>query len=407
MIILKNVRIIKDNNLVKTNIQIEDDKITLINEIICVKDKDAKIIDCKNMLAIPGAIDVHVHFREPGFEYKETIKTGSMASAKGGYTVVMPMANLNPVPDNLEALKMEQDIIDKDAVIKCYPYMSLSKGQKDLELADIDLMHDKVIAISDDGHGVNNLELLKEAMIKAKKYNLVISSHSETEKTAKVPEGEYEAVQREALLAQEIGCKYHFCHVSTEQSVEAVREAKKKGFTNITCEVAPHHLIFDESYATTPNYKMAPPLRSRHDVEMVRQGLIDGTIDVVATDHAPHSDEEKSREYNKCPNGIIGIENALPIIYTEFVKTNLISYERFLDLFVRNAQKIFNIPKYGIYEGSKANIALLDIDNPHTYTKEEILSKSHNSPYVGTTYYGYNHLTIYEGKIVYEDLNND
>lgn len=401
MILLKNGRIIENNKLIKKDILLDDKILKIEDNINC----DCEIIDLKGYLVMPGAVDVHVHFREPGFEKKETIKTGTMAAAKGGFTTVMPMPNLNPYPDSLENLNVELDIIKKDAIVDCYPYGTVTVGEKDLLPSKIDEMHKYVKAITDDGVGVNNLELLESQMLLAKKYNLVIASHAETKEGKYAPEGEYVAVRREIELAKKTGCKYHFCHMSTRESFEAIRKAQKEGYTNITCEVAPHHLVLNEEMINNnPNFKMNPPLRSEDNRKATCEALLDGTASMVASDHAPHTEEEKSRHYNECPNGILGLETMIPIIYTNFVKNGLIGYDRFLDILVNNPNKVFDLPKRSLKEGEVSDIIALDIDNPHTYTQDEIVSKGKNSPYIGNTYYGFNKLTIKNGKIIYNNI---
>ena len=312
------------------------------------------------------------------------------------------MPNLKPVPDNLEALNVQLDIINKDAIVNVYPYGAVTVNQNDEALANIDEIHSYVKAITDDGFGVNNIEVLKEAMRLAKKYDLVIASHAEDSVYKYAPEGEYVAVRREIELAKEIGCKYHFCHMSTYESFEAIRNAQKEGYTNITCEVAPHHLVLNETMIKNPNWKMNPPLRSEKNRLATVEALLDGTACMVASDHAPHTKEEKSREYNKCPNGIIGLETMMPIIYTEFVRTGKISLNRFLDIMVYNPSKVFNLPLNDLKVGCIADIAVLDIENPHTYTEDEILSKGVNSPFIGNTYYGFTKYTLVNGKIAYK-----
>ena len=399
MILLKNGSIVLNNKLVKKDILIDNDLIIKIDDSI--DNNNYEVLDCKNTLVMPGAIDVHVHLREPGFENKETILKGTKAAAKGGFSVVMSMPNLKPCPHNVDNLMKQEEIIKRDAVINVYPYASVSVNEEDKELSDIDLLSDKVYALSDDGRGVNNIELLEKAMKLAKKYNLIIASHAEDSVYKYAPAGEYVAVRREIELAKKVGCKYHFCHMSTKESFEAIREAKKNGYNNITCEVAPHHLVLNETMIKNTNYKMNPPLRSEENRLETIKALLDGTVDVLASDHAPHTKEEKNREYDKAPNGIIGIETMIPIIYTNFVRNNLISLDRFLDLLVYNPMRIFNLPKYGLYEGSVANVIAIDITNPHTYSEDEILSKSKNSPFIGQTYYGFTKYNIFNGKIVY------
>lgn len=402
MILIKNGRVIDNNTLVKKDILIDNDVIIDINNHI---DCDCDIIDAKNNLVIPGGIDVHVHFREPGFTHKETIKTGTKSAAKGGITTVMPMPNLNPVPDNLEHLEKELEIIKRDAIVNCYPYASVTINEEDKVISDIDSFYSKVLAITDDGRGVNNLDILEDACRLAKKYNLVIASHAEDNVYKYAPQGEYIAVRREIEIAKRVGCKYHFCHMSTKESFEAIRLAQKEGYP-ITCEVAPHHLILNEDMIKDANWKMNPPLRSEENRIETIKALLDGTACMVASDHAPHSEEEKSKEYDKCPNGIIGLETMIPIIITHFVKKGLISWDRFLDLLVNNPIKVFNLPKRKLSVGYKADIAIIDIDNKRKYTKEEILSKGKNSPFIGMEFYGFTICTLVNGKVVYSRKEN-
>lgn len=399
MLLIKNGKIIENNQLVSKDILVDNDKIIKVKDNI--DSCGIEVIDASGCLVIPGGVDVHVHLREPGFEKKETIKTGSLAAAKGGITTVLSMPNLNPCPDDIESLKLQLDIIKKDACVNVYPYGNVTVNEQDKSLADIEEYHHLVKAISDDGRGVNNLEILRQAMILAKKYDLVIASHAEDNYYKLLPEGEYVAVRREIELAKEIGCKYHFCHLSTKESFDAIRKAHLEGYTNITCEVTPHHLVLNETMIKDANFKMNPPLRSKLNQEETIKALLDGTACMVASDHAPHTEEEKSQEYDLCPNGIIGIETMIPIIYTTFVRTNLISLNKFLDIIVYNPIKVFNLPKRRLESNMVADIAILDIENPHQYVKEEILSLGKNSPYIGNSYYGFPKYTICNGEIVY------
>lgn len=395
--IIKNGFIVKNNELVKQDILIENGIISQISDVIDGND----IIDAKDCLIIPGACDVHVHLREPGYTYKETIKTGTLSAAKGGVTTILSMPNLNPCPHNLENLKIQQEIINKDALVNTYPYASVSKNEKGEELADLENLVKNVYAISDDGVGVNNIEILKQAMKIAKKYNIVMASHAEDLIDSKLPQGEYVAVQREIEFAKEIGCKYHFCHLSTKESFDAIRKAKEEGYTNITCEVSPHHLILDETMIKDGNYKMNPPLRSVENKLETIKALLDGTATMIASDHAPHSEKEKSQAYDLCPNGIIGLETMIPIIYTYFIDTKLATYDDFLNWLVYKPREIFNLPKRKIEVGFIADLAILDIKNARKYTKEEIKSLGKNSPYIGMEFKGFNKYTLVNGIIVW------
>ena len=399
MILIKNGNIVINNQLIKKDILIENNIIKQIEDHI---EYDCEELDASNCLVMPGAVDVHVHLREPGFEYKETINSGTLSSAKGGVTSIMSMPNLNPCPDSFEHLKVQLDIIKKDACVNVYPFGSVSVNEEDQFLSDIDGMKDHIFGLSDDGRGVNNLELLEEAMKKAKEYNLTIASHAEDNFYKYDRLGEVTAVLREIELAKKIGCKYHFCHMSVKESFDAIRCAQKEGFTNITCEVSPHHLMLSEKDIKNANFKMNPPLRLEIDRLATIEALLDGTACMVASDHAPHSKDEKSKEYDKCPNGIIGLETMIPIIYTHFVKTNLISLNKFLDILVYNPIKVFNLPKRDLKVGEVADIAVLDIENEREYKETEILSKGVNSPFIGNKYYGFAKYTIVNGKIVYK-----
>ena len=394
MILIKNGSIILNNALVKKDILIDNSLIVKIEDEIY---SDCEIIDASDCLVMPGAVDVHVHLREPGFESKETVKTGTLSSAKGGVTTILAMPNLKPCPDCLENLNKELEIIKRDALVNVYPFGSVTVNEADQELSDIESFHDLVCAISDDGRGVNNLELLERAMHLAKKYDLVIASHAEDNYYKYSREGEYVAVLREIELAKKVGCKYHFCHMSVKESFDAIRKAQEEGYTNITCEVSPHHLVLNDSMIRNANFKMNPPLRPESDRLETIKALLDGTACMIASDHAPHTED-----YDKCPNGIIGLETMIPIVYTEFVMTGLISFDRFLDLLVYNPIKVFNLPKRSMEVNSVADIAIIDIKNKREYKKEEILSKGKNSPFVGKSYYGFTKYTLVNGKIVYK-----
>lgn len=395
--LLKNGRIRINDTLVKKDILIEGSKIVQIEDHIA-----GEGINLNNAYICPGLTDLHVHFREPGNSDKETIKTGSLASAKGGYTTVFLMPNLNPCPDSEEHLKVEEDIIKKDSIIRSIPYCSVSVNEKGLELSDIEKLRNHTKYFSDDGVGINNIELLDKALNLIKKYDLFIASHAEDNVYKTLPEGEFLAVKREIEEVKKYDCAYHFCHMSTKESFEYIKKAQEEGYS-ITCEVTPHHLFLNENMIKgNPNYKMNPPLRSEEDRLATLNALLSGVANIVSTDHAPHTKEEKERPYDKAPNGIIGIETSAPLVYTNLVKTGLISFERFEDIMSNNALKLARLKVNEISVGSVANLCVLDIDHEHTYTEEEILSKGHNCPYIGMKLYGFNILTIYQGNIVYK-----
>ena len=356
---------------------------------------------------LPGFCDVHVHFREPGFSYK-----GSLAAAHGGYTAVCTMPNLDPVSDSPEHLKMQQDIIDRDAVINVYPYAAITVGQKGAALADLDGMADKCIAFSDDGHGVQSDDMMREAMFHAKDLGKIITAHCEVNSLLKggyihdgdyakanghrgiCSESEWRQIERDIKLADETGCAYHVCHISTKESVELIRDAKKSG-VDVTCETAPHYLLLDDSMLKEDGkWKMNPPLRSAKDREALLDGLTDGTIDCIATDHAPHSAEEKSRGLEKSAFGIVGIETAFPLVYTYLVVPGIITMEQLEQLLVYNPRRRFGIPLGNDY-------SVWDLSEEWNIEGEEMLSMGKATPFEGWHVMGRNYLTVCDGKVAY------
>ena len=397
--LLKNGLILIGDNLEKRDITIDDNGI--ITAIAPSLEGDSQI-DLRGLWVMPYAVDVHVHLREPGYEYKETILSGTTAAAKGGVGTIMPMPNLNPCPDSVEHLKVQTDIIERDAVVNCYPFASVTVSEMGKEMSDLASLAPLVKAFTDDGKGVNDLDILERAMVIAKENDKVIASHAEAENLGTSREAEIVAVNRETELAKKIGVKYHFCHISTKEAYEKVRQAKKEGY-DITVEACPHHLLLCDEDIVDGNTKMNPPLRPRSDMEATVEALLDGTIDMLATDHAPHAKHEKG-EYAKSLNGIIGLETFLPSIYTHFVKTGCISKARFIELVSTSPAKRFGLPVPTLKVGEKANLCALDIDTLHKYTEDEILSLSKNSPFIGYEFYGFNKLTIVNGKIKYIQL---
>lgn len=398
MITIKNGYILENDKLVQRDLHIADDVIIKVGENLEIL---GEIVDANGGFIMPGATDVHVHMREPGYSHKETIHTASLGALKGGVTTCLAMPNLNPCPDSLENLKVELEIIERDGLVNIYPYGAVTVAQKGIDLADINSFKDKVCAITDDGVGVNNIDLLVKAMKFAKEHNMVIASHAEDTINGKLPEGEYKAVIREIELAKEIGCKYHFCHMSTKESFEAIKQAQDEGYP-ITCEVAPHHLILNETMIKNANWKMNPPLRSEENRLETVKALLDGVACMIASDHAPHSEEEKSKEYDKCPNGILGLETMLPIVYTHFIKTGMASLNDFVNWFVNNPNRIFNLGERKLEVGYPADLTILDLNNKREYKKEEIVSLSKNSPYIGMEFYGFPILTIVGGKVLFK-----
>lgn len=364
-------------------------------------------------IIVPGLCDVHVHFREPGFSYKETIASGSAAAAHGGYTAVCTMPNLDPVPDSAEHLKVQLDAIERGAAIKVLPYGAITVGEKGEELADMESIADKVCAFSDDGRGLQNGEMMKKAMTAAKKLNKIIAAHCEDNSLlfgGYIHDGEYakahghrgissaseyRQIERDLRLAEETGCAYHVCHISTKESVELIRQAKARG-VDVTCETAPHYLVLcDEDIEEDGRFKMNPPLRSREDKQALIEGIKDGTIDMIATDHAPHSAEEKGRGLEKSLMGVVGLETAFPILYTELVQKNIITLNRLIELMSFKPKE-----RFGIDTGN--DFAVFDISKSYKTDPEDFLSMGRATPFAGREVFGRCLLTVHDGKAVYK-----
>ncbi len=367
----------------------------------------------KKYIIVPGLCDVHVHFREPGFSYKETIAFGSAAAAHGGYTAVCTMPNLDPVPDSAEHLQVQLDAIKRGAAIKVLPYGAITVGEKGEKLADMEAMSDKVCAFSDDGKGVQNDEMMREAMAKAKRLGKIIAAHCEDNSLlfggyihdgeyARMhghrgisSESEYKQIERDLRLAEETGCAYHVCHISTKESVELIRQAKAHG-VNVTCETAPHYLVLcDEDMQEDGRFKMNPPLRSREDKKALIEGIKDGTIDMIATDHAPHSTEEKGRGLEKSLMGIVGLETAFPVLYTELVTKNIITLDRLVELMSFKPKERFGID-------TNNDFAVFDISEAYKIDPKDFLSMGRATPFAGREVFGRCLLTVHNGKVVYK-----
>jgi len=358
---------------------------------------DTISVDGSSLFVFPGFADVHVHFREPGFSYKETILSGSRAAAHGGFTAVCTMPNLNPVPDNLEALKLQLGIIERDAVIDVHPFGSITRGENGRELSDIEAMAPYVCGYSDDGRGVDDAGLMKEAMQRAKALGKVVAAHCEDGTAPKdSPEAEWREIERDIRLASETGVKYHVCHISTKESVSLIRDAKKSG-VDITAETAPHYLTLTDKTRSddTGRFQMNPPLREEADRLALIEGVLDGTVDMIATDHAPHSEEEKSRGFGRCLNGIVGLETSFPVMYTHFVKTGLLPLERLIAMMSENPARRFDIPirGYTVYR----------LDEEYSVNSDAFLSMGKSSPFTGTRLYGKCLATVRDGHAVYLD----
>lgn len=367
----------------------------------------------KKYIIVPGLCDVHVHFREPGFSYKETIASGSAAAAHGGYTAVCTMPNLDPVPDSAEHLQVQLDAIERGAAIKVLPYGAITVGEKGEKLADMEAMSDKVCAFSDDGKGVQNDEMMREAMTAAKRLGKIIAAHCEDNSLlfgGYIHDGEYarmhghrgissaseyKQIERDLRLAEETGCAYHVCHISTKESVELIRQAKARG-VDVTCETAPHYLVLcDEDMQEDGRFKMNPPLRSREDKQALIEGIKDGTIDMIATDHAPHSAEEKGRGLEKSLMGVVGLETAFPVLYTELVMKNIITLDRLVELMSFKPKERFRID-------TENDFAVFDISEAYKIDPENFLSMGRATPFAGREVFGRCLLTVHNEKVVYK-----
>ena len=362
---------------------------------------------------LPGFCDVHVHFREPGFSYKETISTGSAAAARGGYTAVCTMPNLNPVPDCAAALRQQLELIEDQACIHVYPYGAITRGQQGEVLADLADMAPDAVGFSDDGRGVQSEDLMRLAMLQAKALGKIIVAHCEDNALLRggyIHDGAYAAahghrgicsesewgpIQRDLELVRQTGCAYHVCHISTKESVELIRQAKAQGL-NVTCETGPHYLTMDDSMLREDGrFKMNPPLRDKTDREALIRGIQDGTIDMIATDHAPHSAEEKSRGLEKSAFGVVGIETAFPILYTCLVRENIIPMERLMELLVTAPRRRFGLPL-------GADFSVWDLNARGTVDPKDFLSMGRATPFEGWQIYGKCLATFCDGKLVYK-----
>ena len=366
-----------------------------------------------DIVILPGFCDVHVHFREPGFSYKETMETGALASAHGGYTDVCTMPNLSPVPDSREHLEEQLSLIREKACIRVHPYGAITVGEKGEQLVDMASLSENVCGFSDDGRGVQSDEMMRRAMLEAKRLGKIIAAHCEVNDLLRggyihdgvyaashghrgiCSESEWAQIKRDLELVKETGCKYHVCHISTKESVELIRQAKKQGL-DVACETGPHYLVLcDEDLQEDGRFKMNPPLRSREDQEALIEGLLDGTIDMIATDHAPHSAEEKGRGLEKSLMGVVGIETAFAVMYTHFVKKGIITLEKLVQLMCVNPRERFGLP-------FKNDFTVFDVSRAQKTDPETFLSMGRATPFAGMELYGECILTVCDGKAVYQ-----
>ncbi len=380
---------------------------------------DCSVIDADGLTVIPGLVDVHVHLREPGFSYKETIAAGTAAAAAGGFTTVCPMPNLNPAPDSPENLERQLEIIRRDAKIETIPYATITRSRLGAELVDYEALAPFVAGFSDDGSGVQDEEVMRKAMRQIAKTGKILAAHCEVNSLLRggyIHDGEYARahghrgicsesewgeIERDIRLAGETGCRLHICHISTAESVDLIRRAKERG-VRVTCETAPHYLAFcDEDMREEGRFKMNPPIRSRRDMEALREGAADGTIDVIATDHAPHSAEEKSKGLEKSAMGVVGLETSLAAVYTHMVRPGHISFPRMLEMMALEPRKLFGF-KGGLVPGNRADLAIVDFDRVVKVDSTSFLSKGKSTPFDGTTLFGKVMMTIAGGKTVYK-----
>ena len=417
--LLKNARVFMDGALHLADVFIRDGRIISISQGLEAP-ASAVSIDLHNAAVFPGFVDVHVHLREPGFSYKETIRTGTLAAARGGFAHVCPMPNLNPVPDSREHLEEQLEIIRRDAVVHVHPYGAITRGEKGETLADLEAMAPDTAGFSDDGRGVQSPELMRSAMAEAKRLNKIIAAHCEDNSLLRggyihdgayarehghrgiCSESEWGQIARDLELAAETGVKYHVCHVSAKESVQVIREAKARG-VDVTCEVGPHYLVYcDEDLQEDGRFKMNPPLRSREDRAALIQGVQDGTIDMIATDHAPHSAEEKGRGLEKSAMGVVGLETSFAACYTHLVRPGIISLEKLVDLMHGAPKRRFGFGTE-LAEGQPADLTVFDLDAKYTVDPETFQTMGRATPFAGCRLFGRCRMTMVGGEIVWQE----
>ena len=418
-LLLKNGTVVAEGVSRKVDVLVVDDKIAAIGEALCA-DEQTEVFDAEGCIVTYGLADVHVHLREPGYSAKETITTGTRAAARGGVTTVCSMPNLQPAPDAPETIAVEQQMIDEQAVIEVLPFATISKGRERRELADIEALRPLSVGYSDDGNGIQTEELMRKAMQRIAAVDGIIAAHCEDDSllhAGYIHDGEYarthghkgicsesewKPIERDVKLAEEEKCRYHVCHISTKESVAIIREAKSK-CNHISCETAPHYLVLcDADLQEDGRFKMNPPLRAAEDRAALIEGIKDGTIEVIATDHAPHTAEEKSRGLKGSMMGIVGIETSFAICYTHLVRKGVITIEKLIALMSENPRRIFRLGG-AMRVGERADIAIYDITKPYKIDSAEFLSMGKATPFEGEEVYGRCMLTLFGGKKVWEE----
>ena len=416
-LLLKGGTVVSESVSRKADVLVADGKIAAIGEMLTA-DADTEVFDAEGCIVTYGLADVHVHLREPGYSAKETITTGTRASARGGVTTVCSMPNLQPAPDAPETIAVEQQMIDEQAVIEVLPFATISSHRAGRELADIEALRPLSVGYSDDGNGIQTESLMREAMKRIAAVDGIIAAHCEDDSLlhagcihdgeyARTPghkgicsESEWGPIKRDVVLAEEEGCRYHVCHISTKESVEIIREAKQK-CAHISCETAPHYLVLcDADLKEEGRFKMNPPLRAAEDKAALIEGIKDGTIEVIATDHAPHTAEEKSRGLKGSMMGIVGIETSFAICYTHLVRKGVITIEKLIELMSENPRRIFRLGG-AMQVGERADIAVFDVTKPYTIDTAEFLSMGKATPFEGEEVYGRCMLTLFGGEKVW------
>lgn len=418
-IVLKGGRVFSGGKSFEADVVVCGDRITEVTPEAAILPGD-KVVDCRGRWVTAGLVDLHVHLREPGFSSKETIATGTAAAAHGGFTTVCAMPNLEPAPDSLENLRRETEIIERDAVVKVLPYATITRRRAGREIVDFAALKPYVAAFSDDGSGVQDDGMMLAAMRAAAANDCIIAAHCEVNSLLHggyihdgayaaahghkgiSSESEWRQIERDIRLAEQTGCRYHVCHISTKESVALIRDAKRSG-VRITCETGPHYLTMcDADLREEGRFKMNPPIRSAADRNALIEGVQDGTIDVIATDHAPHTAEEKSRGLAGSAMGVVGLETSFAVIYTKLVMAGIISPERMIELMAEAPRRIFALGG-GLAAGEKADIAVFDLGNEFTVDPATFLSKGRSTPFEGWRLHGQTILTLVDGRTAYRN----